>query len=69
VSFRFASSGGIAAPGWAVVLVIGCFLLLNGIARQPGHAGPVLNRIEIEMVRSRASRPHAAAFLCGIQNG
>jgi hypothetical protein len=33
----------------------------------PGHAGPVLNRIGIEMVRSRASRPHAAAFLWGIQ--
>jgi hypothetical protein len=38
VSLLFALSGGIAAPGWAVVPVVSgiwCFLLLSCIARLP----------------------------------
>jgi len=48
-----------------VVLVIGCFLLLNGIARHTRTRRPGIERIGIEMVRSRASRSHAAAFSLG----
>jgi hypothetical protein len=59
VSFRFASSGGIAAPGWLAVLVIGCFLSWNGSARHTRTRRPGIERIGIEMVR------HAAAARYG----
>jgi hypothetical protein len=55
VSFLFVSSGGIA-PGWLLVLVIGWFLLLNGVARHTFTRRPIRHDT-LENPRKRTRPP------------